>query len=190
MSFTKTPLIAGGVLILVVLIGALVATSGIFKKKKPTPPPPPVSARAVVLPANRSRTVVIPPCNTPVSTTARNAARGRSTPGATTVELPRGLGSSTLLVPNCQPTKTGSTTVDGGTPSAAFVLAGRQRLSKDRGGRIESDGVVAESQLLLPDGSSTSTIVVPPCIKKPTDNELESSLSADKGNALVVAPAC
>lgn len=185
MRFNKTPLIAGGVLILVVFIGALLATGG---KKKSKPPAPPVSARAVVLPANRARTVVVPPCNTPVSTTARNAARGRPTPGATTLQLLAERGSHTLLVPHCQPTETGSTTADGGIPSAAFLLGTSRRLPKDREGRIESDGVVAQSQLLLPGGSSASTIVVPPCIEKPTGTGRDAVLSGDSDP--VVAPAC
>lgn len=188
MKVTKTPLIVGGVLILVVVIGVVVSSGG---KKKVKAPSPPVSARALVLPANRSRTVVVPSCNTPVSSTARNAARGRPTPGATTVELPQGRGSRTLLVPHCQPTKTGSTTADGGIPSAVFVLPGAKRLSKDGEGRVENDEVVAESQLLLRDRSSSSTIVVPPCIKKPAGKGRDVVLSAARGNPdLVVAPAC
>jgi len=150
-----------------------------------------VSARAVVLTASQTRTVVVPPCNTPVSATAGTAARDRPIPGATTVELPQGRGSRTLLVPNCQPTRTGSMTADGAIPSAAFVLGASEPLSKDREGRIESFGVIAESQLLLPGGSSTSTIVVPACTKKPAGKERDVVLSAASGNSdLAVAPQC
>jgi len=188
-AFNKTPLIAGGVLLLVLGIGILVAGGG--KKKTKVPPIPPASARAVVLPANRTRTVVIPPCNTPVSSTVRNAASGTPTPGATTFELPAGRGVHTLLVPNCQPTKSGSTNVEGSIPSAAFVLGDRERPTKDREGRLESDGVIAEAQLLLPDSSSTSVIVVPPCTKKPAGKGRDSVLGAAQGNSdLAVAPAC
>ena len=149
----------------------------------------PVSARAVVLPANQTRTVVVPPCNTPVSATARNAARGRPTPGATTVELPRASGVHTLLVPHCQPSKSGSTNADGSIPSAAFVLGDTP--TKDREGRIAADGVIAAAALILPDGSDTSTIVVPPCTRKAAGKERDSVLSADKDNSdLVVGPSC
>lgn len=188
MRFTKMPLIAG--VLFLVVVGIVVSVGGKKESKAPASPPP-VSARAVVLTANRPRTVVVPPCNTPVSATTRNAARGRPTPGATTVELPQGRGSRTLLVPYCQLTKTGSMTADGGIPSAAFVLGGSTPLSKDREGRIESDGAIADSQLLLPDGSSTSTIVVAPCTKKPAGKGRDVVLSAARGNSdLAVAPAC
>jgi len=184
----RTPLVVGGLLILLLAFGGLVCGG---KKKKKSVTSPPVSARAVVLPASRSRTVVVPPCNTPVSTTVGNAARGRPTPGATTVQLPPGRGVYTLLVPHCQPTKSGSTNVEGSIPSALFVLGDRKRLTKDRKGTIEDDGVVAQSQLLLAEGSNTSTIVVPPCTKKPTGKGRDSVLSADKGNPdLAVGPPC
>lgn len=188
MAKNRTVWIVGGALAAVLLIGALVSGGS---KKKSKPPPTPVGARAVVLPANRSRTVVVPPCNTPVSTTARNAARDRPTPGATTVEVPPRRGSRTLMVPNCQPMRTGSTTADGGLPSALFVLGDSKRPTKDRDGRIDADGVVAESVLLLPGGSSTSTIVVGPCTKKPAEKGRDAVLSAARGNPdLAVAPAC
>ena len=190
MAKNRTVWIVGGALILVIVIGAMVAGGG-KKKSKAAPPTPPVSARAVVLPADRSRTVVVPPCNTPVRSTARNAAAGRPTPGATTFQLPPRRGFHTLMVPNCQPTRSGATDTGGNIPSAAFVLGDRKRLSKDREGRINAEGVVARSQLLLPDGSRTSTIVVRACIKKPADNERDVVLSAARGNPdLAVARAC
>jgi len=190
MPQAKTPWIVGGLLILVFVIGSVVASSG-KKTTSKVATIPPASARAVVLPARLSRTVVVPPCNTPVSATTRNAARGRPTPGATTVTLPPGPGVRTLLVPHCQPNKSGSTNAEGSIPSAAFVLGDSRALTKDREGRIEADGVIAESQLLLTGGSNTSTIVVPPCTKKPASQGRDSVLSADKDNPeLAVAPSC
>jgi hypothetical protein len=189
MRFNKMPLIAAALFL--VVAGIVASVVGGKEKSKAPASSPPVSARALVLTADRSRTVVVPPCNTPVSATASNAARGRPTPGATTVELPRGRGSRTLLVPHCQPAKTGSMTTDGGIPSAAFVLGGSKPLTKDREGKIESDGVIAESQLLLPDGSNTSTIVVRPCTKQPVEEGRDVVLSAPTGDSdLAVAPAC
>lgn len=190
MAQTKTPYIVGGMLILVFLIGGL-ATSSTKKTESAPAPIPPASARAVVLPASESRTVVVPPCNTPVSTTVANSAAGRATPGATTVQLPPGDGVRTLLVPNCQPKKTGSTNVEGTIPSAAFVVGSTSQLIRERDGRIEAAGAVAESQLLLADGSSASTIVVPPCTEKPAGPGQDSVLEPDPGNPdLAVGPPC
>ena len=187
----KVPWVVGGVLIVVLAIGALVATSS--KKSASKMPPPPESARAVVLPANQSRTVVIPPCNTPVSDTARVAGGGRrtGTPGATAFELPQEQGVHTLLVPHCQPTKTGSVNAEGSIPSAAFILPNERRLTKDREGKIHYQGVIAESQLILPDRSKVATVVVPACTKKEGSKGRDIVLGADRGNAeLVVAPSC
>lgn len=189
MPKNRTVWIVGGVLAVVILIGALVAGSG--KKKSKAAPKPPVTSRAVVLPASQSRTVVVPPCSTPLGATTRSAAAGRPTPGATTFALPARRGSYTLMVPNCQPTNPGSTDAGGSIPSAAFVLGDRSRLGKDSEGEIVADGVAANSQLLLPDGSRASTIVVPPCRKKPDDNERDAVLAAARGNSdLAVAPTC
>jgi hypothetical protein len=188
MAKNRTVWVILGGLILLFAIGAMVMGG---KKKKEGASPPPVSARAVVLPANRERTVVVPPCNTPLSTTVQNATRGVPTPGATTVQLVAGRGSRPLLVPNCQPTKTGSTTADGALPSAVFVLGDSKRPTKDQEGRIKDHGVIAESQLLLPGGSSTSTIVVGGCTKKPAENGRDTVLSAAGGSSdVAVAPKC
>lgn len=187
MAKNRTVWIVGGVLVLVIAIGAMVAGGG-KKKKKTTAASPPVSARAVVLPANRSRTVVIPPCNTPVRSTARNAAAGRPTPGATTATLPQASGVHTLFVPHCQPTRTGSTDLAGEIPSAAFILGDRKRLTKNRDGKLLAEGVAAGSQLILPDGSNASTIVVPPCRKKAEENERDVVLRG--GSDPAVGPVC
>jgi hypothetical protein len=188
MAKNRTVWVAVGVLVLVFVIGAVVAGGG---KKKKTATSTPVSARAVVLPATRPRTVVIPPCSTPLSTTVRNAGAGRPTPGATTTLLPARSGVHTLLVPNCQPTNAGSTDAGGSIPSAAFVLGDRKRPTKDRDGKIVAGGVAAGSELLLPDASRASTVVVPPCTKKPSGNERDAVLGVAKGNsALAVARSC
>jgi hypothetical protein len=71
------------------------------------------------------------------------------------------------------------------------VLGDSQRPTKDAKGRIEAEGVIAESQLLLPGGSTTSTVVVGGCTKKPAENAKDAVLGAAGGNSdLAVAPEC
>jgi hypothetical protein len=184
----KLPWIIGVVLIAVLVIGALVVGGG-KKKSKGGPTAPPESARALSLPVNRARTVVVPPCNTPVEQTTRSAARGQGTPGATTLGLPRGSGVRFVLVPHCQP-KAGVTSAPGNLPSAAFVLPAGERPSEGQGGGFVSGGVNARTQLLLPSGSTASTVVVPPCRKK-TDGKRDVIVGAQKaGSHTVVAPSC
>jgi hypothetical protein len=183
------PWIVGGALIvLLVVIGAVVSGGGSKSKSKAKSPPE--GGRAVVLPVERARTVVVPPCDTPVSTTARNAAAGRGTPGATTLALPKGPGVRTLLVPHCLP-RTGATNAAGDLPSAAFIVAGSERLTEGQEGDVTADGVAARSKVILPDGSDATTIVVPPCRKKATGKARDVVLSAASGTPnVVVAPSC
>jgi hypothetical protein len=182
----KVPWIVGAVLAVALVVGVLVATGG--KSKSKAPPPPPESARALVMPANRARTVVVPPCNTPVADTERAARRGEAAPGATQLQVPRGRGLRTVMVPHCQP-DTGSTTLSGDVPSAAFVAGGERRLGKDAQGNLIVGGAVAKSQLVLPDDSQATTIVMPACDKK--TGEKDEVLSQEQaGSGLVTAPSC
>jgi hypothetical protein len=182
----KVPWIAGAVLIVIFAVGAI-ALGG--KKKKTTPASKPETARAVVVPADRARTLVVPPCQTPIADTVKNATAGTGTPGATTLELPKGQGQRTVLVAHCQP-GTGSTTVDGTIPSAALVLGDTTRRAETEGG-IEEAGFLARSQLVLGGGGTATTLVVQGCAKKGADKGRDAVLGAGGGSSRVaVAPAC
>ena len=183
----RIPWFVGGFLILLLGVGAIVLGGG--KKKSTSPAAQPESARVVVLPADRERTVIVPPCNSPVNETVSNAEAGRSTPGATIVELPRGGGVRSLLVPHCQE-KQGSVNLQGNLPSAVFVIGGEERLEKGEGGKVIVDGVVARSQLVLPGGSSAATVVVPGCLKKQASKGRDVALGSEGSSEVVVAPAC
>jgi hypothetical protein len=183
----RVPWIAGAALVVLLVGGALLVGGG-KKSKSKSPASAPETARALVVPTDRPRTVVIPPCQTPLQDTVRQAESGRPTPGATTFELPRAPGVRTLLVPHCQP-GTGATNADGSVPSLAVVLADRERLSEDQGS-IRAEGFLARSQLVLPGGSSAGTIIVPPCAKKGAAKGRDAVLSGDGGSDLAVAPVC
>jgi hypothetical protein len=183
----KIPWIVGGVLIAVLVIGVLAFTGG--KKESKAPTVPPESARALALPAKRPYTVVVPPCNTPVQQTSRLAARGEAVPGATTLELRRASSVRFVLVPHCQPNG-GVTSAPGNLPSAAFVLPGGERPTEGQGGSFTSGGVTARTQLILPDGSSASTVVVPPCRKRTAGKRDVVLGERNAGARTVVAPTC
>src|SRR3954471_23752137 len=99
---------------------AVLAIAGIVGESKKKSPPTSFLAggtfRAVVVPTDRPRTVVVTPCNAP----ATGASIG--TPGATTLRVPAGGGMRTVLVPQCAATQ--GTQVNGAVnaASAAFVL--------------------------------------------------------------------
>src|SRR3954451_17161150 len=100
---------------LIVLLAVGTLALGGKKKSKSSSKVPQETARALAMPANVPRTVVVPPCNTAVEQTSRATARGEATPGATTVEIPRGSGVRFVLVPPCQP-KAGVTASPGNIP--------------------------------------------------------------------------
>jgi hypothetical protein len=184
----RVPWIAGGALIVVLAAGALLLGGG-KKKGSASPATAPETARAVVVPTDRARTIIVPPCQTPVQDTVDQARSGQATPGATTVELPRGPGVRTLFVPHCQP-GTGATNAEGSVPSLAVVLAGTERLTEDQGS-IRAEGFLARSQIVLPGGSSATTIVVPPCAKKGAAKGRDAALNPEQGSSeLAVAPSC
>ena len=186
----KVPWIVGAVLIVIFGIGAFVATRQEEKKKKQeAPAAKPENARALLVPADRQRTVIIPPCGTPLEDTVRNARAGQGTPGATTFQLPRRQGQYTVLVPHCVG-GTGAITLDGNLPSGALVLHDTERRTETEGG-IEEAGLLARSQVVVSGGASAETLVVPACEKKGGAKGRDAVLGAGSGGSRVAtAPAC
>ena len=147
---SRVPWAVMGFLGLALLIGGVAAGKKEEKKKEPERKE---VARAIVVPADKPRTVVVAPCDAPFQDTVANAAAARPVPLATIFELPRGDGVRTVLVPHCVQ---GSGTAGGRAPAAAIVLASRA----DDAGAEE-----AESRAIVPNASDLTTIVVPRCTK-------------------------
>jgi hypothetical protein len=190
----RTLLYIMGTLAAMFLIGGLI----VGKKEEPKPgqPPAPPNARAVVVPTDdAARTIVVSPCQTNVSETAREAEEQTSTPNTVRVELPRGSGDRAVFVPHCSPNTGG---VGSGRPSAAFILP---MGSKSK--TLQMPPLNAESQLLVQADSEARTLVIPPCTGqiggeagrpapaveggREQDVVLEPE---DPGSELAVAPQC
>src|SRR4051812_5293251 len=159
------------------------------KKKSTTASAPPPTARAVVVPTNVQRTVVIAPCGAPVNDTVVNAAAGKATPGATTLALPTGRGVRTMLVANCLP-KTGATNAAGNLPSAAMILPTTQQQTEGQSGDVTAGSFSARSKALLPDGSKQRTVVVSPCAKASSKAKTVVIDSAKGHPDVALAPSC
>src|SRR3954451_3441626 len=183
MGRNRIPFVVAGVLI-VLLGGGVILFKG--NKKKSGPTVPQETARALSVPTNQARTVIVSPCNTPVQQTTSAVKNGEAPPGATTVALPAGAGTRYVLVPHCLP-KAGVTETPGPIPSAAFVLPAGDRPAEGQAGSLVVGSFVARTQLLLPNGAKTSTVVVPPCTEK-TAGKRDVALSGDSGT--VAAPKC
>jgi hypothetical protein len=154
-----------GVMVVVLAIAGILGES-----KKKTPPKSFFavgSYRAVVVPTDHPRTVVVTPCNAPA--TGVNVG----TPGATTLRLQANSGMRTVVVPKCVATKGTQANGTANAASAAFVLkAGEQpKIS---------------SQVVVPSDSAARTIVVAPCTRQGAAREV---LLTPRGDT-AVAPAC
>jgi hypothetical protein len=167
-----------------VVLGALLAAAALAGGSSSTKTTPTRStlagARAVLVPtSDRPRTVVVPACNTPPDATRRNAERGVTTPGAAVVELPRTPGVRTLLVARCQSATAATTNGSANPPSAIFVLP----IGSPTNGSAKTPA--GESQVIVPNASAATTVVVPPC---PAVGATGGAGSA-RGPALIVKPA-
>jgi hypothetical protein len=139
--------------------------------------------RAVLVPtADRARTVVVPPCATGIAVSARNASRQSETTGSTRVSLPQGTGERVVVVPRC-PARTGGT-----LPSAAFVLNAGAKIPV-KGDKAARNPVVQDlrSEVVVPQQSVATTIVVPACSAKA---DTGSSAVVGQGSPTAVAPPC
>jgi len=140
---------------LFLIVGLLV---GKKKEEAMKPVPLPGNARALVVPTDdAARTVVIAPCGTDPTETARDTREERATPNTVRFQFPKGGGDRALLVPDCSP-KAGVSGGRSGTPAAAFVLPVGTREN-----RLQVPPLRAESQLLVPQKGEARTVVVGPC---------------------------
>jgi hypothetical protein len=168
------------VAVMVALIAVLAIGVAVGGSSKKTPPKSFVaggSFRAVVVPTDQPRTVVVTPCNAPSS-----PAASMRTPGATTLRVPAGGGLRTVLVPQCAATKGTQLNGTANTASAAFVLKPGEE--PEVPAKPQTAGVLA--RVVLPTQSAARTIVVSPCRRSAAQREV---VLKPRGET-VVAPSC
>jgi hypothetical protein len=172
---TRTPLSVMAALAAALIIGAVVADA------LKGPPTANQGTRAVIVStADRSRGVVVPPCNTGVPITPANAGRQATTFGATVVAFAQAPGTRVVLVPRCSKMAGVGSSGTVNLPSAAFVLRIGTRIATGKGSKGTSPSASdVHSQIIVPPGSAARMVVVPPCL--PTSG-------SGRGNAVVVTP--
>lgn len=174
----RVPLIAGGALVLVMIVLGVVCSGGKKEKKGSADQ----GARSVVLAGDRARTLVIPPCGTGVKITAANAPEQIDTPGSTAVQLPPTAGTRAVVVARCS--ASGGSQSESGSPSVAYVLAP---------GETKGFGVAAptaKSKLIVPSGSRAETVVVTACTKAAKDESTAVLAPSTTRSTTAFAPAC
>jgi hypothetical protein len=181
------PWVVSGSLLAIFLIGGLVAGGGETVPPPPVPNPP-ENARALTVPTERARKIVVSACGEPVRGTARVVAERRTPAGTTIVELPRQPGDRTILVPHCQSKQAVSAS---GRASAALVAASGKRLTEVQGGGLSAGAIAAKSQVILPGGSAAAIVVIPPCRTPDAAKGRDALLPVERpGSAVVIAPSC
>ena len=176
-----------GVIAVMVVIGAIGTLVGEASKKEP---PKSFLAggsfRAVVVPTDRARTVVVTPCDAPSPKSGEGAL---STPGVTTVRLQRDSGMRTVLVPRCA--------AQAGTQLQGWRTRRRRRSSSSpasaRRSRRRPRRRACRRRSSVPSASEAETIVVPPCraaAKAEKKAPSEVVLRPGESSGTAVAPAC
>ena len=185
----------GSVRIPFIIMGVLIAAfaiSGIVSTKSKPKPFKTEGSRAVVLPpGDRARTVIVTPCSPPTFVNAANAAEQISVPGSVAVTVPEGAPTRTVVIPQCPAVsapKPGALNV----PSAAFVLGpGKQVFDTGdvpKGGDPVAYGIKA--QVTLPPASPASTVVAAPCQGKVEAEKTTILKPAEGSGGVAIAPKC
>jgi hypothetical protein len=167
---TQVPVVIALALVVVLGLGGILAGS---KKKSSKGKSAAPGTRAVIVPARaRPLTFAIPPCGTGQKLTPARAGEQLQVQGAAVFELPPSRSPRTVQVLPC-----GSQA--GTPPAAAFVLAGRRG-----GGKAGT-----QLQLVIPNGSAATTVVVPPCTRKAKRGASVLPTPAG-GSGAALAPRC
>lgn len=183
---TRVPWFVMGFIILLFAVGGL-----LVKKKKPSPPTNP-GARALIVPTDRARTVVVPPCATGVGVTAQDAAGQAGREGSIRLTLQAGRGVRVVLVPRCTLQAGKSTGTSISVPSAAFVLPVDAKGPAANGGKGIGISAGTEGSLVVPQGSTVATIVVPACEKSNDTSGTNQAVVGplQPGGTVALAPDC
>ena len=165
-----------GLLVLGLGLGAAVNT------KEKTEPGQEI-ARAVLVPTETQRRIIVPPCGTGVPVASIPPEELAKTPGAVAFKLKPDRGDRIVLVPRCRASQGAQASEGANVPAAAFVLPVGARVTAGRGGSAEAGTERVQSQLVVPSGSEIETVVVPACIES-----REQAEESATGRAVILDP--
>jgi hypothetical protein len=155
---TRTPWI-----VIILLILALGIPAALMTKSKSKPQQE--LARAVLIPTETSRRVIVPPCGTGVPVTSQTPASLAKTPGSVVLDLKADRGDRLLVIPRCRASQGAQPSEGANLPSAAFILPIGANVDAGRAGSIAAGTELVQSQLFIPANSPIRTVVVPGCIE-------------------------
>lgn len=166
------------------LILAIGVPAAVIKqsKDKGTAPHQEIS-RAVLVPTDVARRVIVPPCGTGVPVASIPPGELADTPGTISFTLRRGRGDRVLLIPRCRASQGAQASEGANLPSAAFVLPVGADVTAGRGGSAEAGTEIVQAQIVVPANSSIETVVVPQCIEG-----REEATRTATGRAIILEP--
>lgn len=187
---------------IVIFIVIAIIVAGYFAAQKSPKSAVVPGERAVLVPTDATRTVIVVPCGTGAAVATTNAAKALNTIGSVAVTFPAGHGTRVVMVPKCNGGHAG---VAGLTnlPSAAFVyqagtplpvIGGARSVSFSSSSSSESSSAAnrfsAELAVTLPAGSSARNIVVGPCERSRYNGAADTLLQPSKDPTTAIAPSC
>lgn len=170
--------------IMAVLVLGLGVGAAVLDKKKEKPKPKQDIARALLVPTEHERRVIVPPCGTGVPVASIDADELATTPGAVAIVLKKGRGDRILLVPRCTASQGAAPSEGANLPSALFVLPVGANIDAGRAGSVEAGTELVQSQLVVPANSPIRTVVVPRCIESRDAAEASAT-----GRSVILDPA-
>ena len=145
---------------------AIVLGVGAAIKTTSTPTQPQQElARALLVPTDVARRVIVPPCGTGVPVTSRPAGALARTPGSVVFVLSPNNGERIVVVPRCLASQGAHPSPGVELPAAAFVLAIGADLRAGVVGNGQPGTQRIESQYEVPPASSIRNIVITRCIE-------------------------
>jgi hypothetical protein len=143
------------------------------------------AARVVLVPTEKTRRIIVPPCGTGENLATHPPDALAKTPGSVVFLLRAGVQTDLrlVLVPRCRASQGAAPSEGTNLPAAAFVLPIGAQITAGRGGSAEAGTELVQSQQVVTNGSSIKNVVVPACIESK-----EQAQKTATGRAIILKP--
>lgn len=168
--------------VMAAIILVLGITTAIVKAPKKSKPGQEI-ARAVLVPTEQERRVIIPPCGTGVPVASRSPGSLAKTPGSVVFFLQKGRGDRLVVVPRCKAAQGAQPSEGANLPAAAFILPIGAQITAGRAGSAEAGTEKVQAQIVIPANSPIKDVVVTGCIQPKKEAEKTAT-----GRAFIMNP--
>jgi len=143
------------------------------------------AARVVLVPTEKTRRIIVPPCGTGTNVATTPPDKLAKTPGVVTFFLRKGVADRDriVLIPRCRASQGAAPSEGANVPAAAFVLPTEAQITAGRGGSAQAGTELVQSQLVVTNGSPIVDVIVPACIESK-----EQAQRTATGRAIILKP--